>query len=142
MTSPVCYYIILLVFRYFQRHVLRVIVFLFVLRRPSPSISELDAAIHSFCEEHHWDQISDKFGKHQYTTDRQIALRCFESLYLITVLKHAFGFPGSFRGINFAPGLNTGGFSAVDWPLGYLLTQNAAREEVAAALEELNERTE
>lgn len=107
--------------------------------RPTPSIAEIDAAVHSFCEEHHWDDISSKFGQHEYTTNNQIALRCFESLYLVTVLKHAFGFPGSFRGINYAPGLNTGGFSAVDWPLGYLLTQMAVKEEVAAALNMLSE---
>lgn len=99
---------------------------------PTPSIGELDHAIHAFCEEHHWDDVSAKVGQHRYTTHNQIVVRCFESLYLINVLKHAFGFPDSFRGVNFAPGLNSGGFSAVDWPLGYFLTTIASAAESEA----------
>ena len=94
-----------------------------IIYRPTPSIADLETAVHSFCESFDWDHVVANFmGKHAFTSNNQMNRRCFQGLYLITLLKQGFGFEDSYSGINFAPSEGSN-VAAVDWPLGFLLMQ-------------------
>ena len=93
----------------------------FVVYRPSPTIADLESAAHSFCESFDWDYVDSNFmDKHNFTSNNQMNRRCFQGLYLITLLKQAFGFHDAYNGINFAPNEGSN-VAAVDWPLGFIL---------------------
>jgi hypothetical protein len=71
--------------------------------RPRSSIDEIEAATHEFCKIP-WDYAKENFlgKKHKYTSDSQLHYRCLESLYIVTLLEHGFGFDGGDQKITLA----------------------------------------
>jgi Golgi apyrase len=85
---------------------------------PTPSLYELKQAVHSFCATD-WDHAQSWLNRaHRYTQDRNVPNRCVESMYLVTLLEHAFGYDEHSRNITFA--LNIEG-REVEWTLGFVL---------------------
>jgi hypothetical protein len=72
---------------------------------PTPSIDELEDAIHEFCLLQ-WDDILDMVatdaGQHKYTFSNQLPHRCLEALYITLLLEDGFGFHGTHRNITLA----------------------------------------
>lgn len=72
--------------------------------RPKPSLRDLESATMRFCG-WQWDTLYNSFvggNKHPYTRDGQLQDRCFESLYILTLLEKGFGFDRDERSITFA----------------------------------------
>ena len=72
--------------------------------RPTPSLEELEQAAFQFCDMQ-WIDVWDSFNgphPHPYTWDFQLPERCFETLYIITLLEKGFGFDRHDRSITFA----------------------------------------
>lgn len=91
---------------------------------PTPTVLELERAVSEFCSFGDWEYIEENWiGKHENTFASQMPVRCFESTYLVTLLRYAFGFSDNFNGINYAPEVD--GVTAVEWPIGFLLTHIA-----------------
>lgn len=88
---------------------------------PNPSINELEAAAHKFCE-FEWSIVESTMipSPHKYTRDDQIVNRCLEGLYLVTLLEYGFGFDGDARDITLA--LEIEGHE-VEWTLGFALSE-------------------
>ncbi|RYH16494.1 hypothetical protein EON65_29995 [archaeon] len=71
---------------------------------PNPSLAELEAAALNFCSMN-WPilkQSAQGANQHPYTLDTQLADRCFEVLYIITLLEKGFGFDREDRSITYA----------------------------------------
>lgn len=76
--------------------------FFFCLCRPSPRIDDLEAAAHAFCALD-WSYVQTSLmDQHKYTKNTQLANRCIESLYIVTLLEHGFGFDGQSRNVTIA----------------------------------------
>ena len=85
---------------------------------PTPTLYELKEAVESFCETH-WEEAKTWLNRaHRYTQDRNVPNRCVESMYMVTLLEHAFGYDEHGRNITFA--LNIEG-QEVEWTLGFVL---------------------
>jgi hypothetical protein len=70
---------------------------------PKPTLAEVEEAAIQFCSQH-WSKVSELFhqDRHPYTRDIQLHDRCFESLYIITLLEKGFGFDRHERTITYA----------------------------------------
>jgi len=90
---------------------------------PTPSIAELEAALSDLCERDWHDDLVHQNGKHRFTRPEVLPLRCFESVYMVTLLKDGFGFAPESRDITFAYEVNE---SEVEWTLGMALSLRAA----------------
>ncbi|KAG5180166.1 nucleoside phosphatase family-domain-containing protein [Tribonema minus] len=94
---------------------------------PRPSLAELTAAVDAFCGVP-WGELAAAGGaagggaaqRHRYTSKRGLAYRCVESVYMVTLLRDAYGFPEHGRNITFA--LEANGME-VEWTLGYMLAE-------------------
>ena len=86
--------------------------------RPTPRIDDIEDAAHEFCR----IDISDirSREKHKYTRDWQVQNRCFEGLYLATILEHGFGIDGTKQMVTLA--LEVEGVE-VEWTLGFALAE-------------------
>lgn len=76
----------------------------FLFLRPKPSLSDLEMAAFQFCG-WNWEELFDSFvnnNPHPFTRQSQLHDRCFESLYIITLLEKGFGFDRHERSITFA----------------------------------------
>lgn len=99
---------------------------LFLLHRPTPTLDELEAAVDSFCAvpwataNATWTRQSGSPLAHAWTLDRQLPHRCLETTYLITLLRHGFGFSADSRDITLA--LEVKKFE-VEWTLGFALAE-------------------
>ena len=93
------------------------------MKRPNPSIDEIELATHDFCALD-WDLVKEnmigKDKKHPFTKSSQLHNRCVEALYMATLLEHGFGFDGSHRNITLA--LEVMGHE-VEWTLGFALAE-------------------
>lgn len=71
--------------------------------RPKPSVDELESAAHSFCSAD-WSTVeTSMLGDHAYTNSLDaFAKRCFQTLYMSTLLRYGFGFDGSYNGVELA----------------------------------------
>jgi len=101
---------------------------------PNPTVDELEAAAHTFCQLPWPGDPLDKTtntwkSKHPYSGTKQLPHRCFESLYMSLVLEHAFGFARDARLITFA--LDVEG-NEVEWTLGYALAHATATATLSA----------
>ena len=85
---------------------------------PSPKLNDIQKAAYSFCASG-WDTVSS-YERHQYTKPTQLQNRCFESLYISTLLEHGFGIDGNQRMVTLA--LEVEGIE-VEWTLGYALAE-------------------
>lgn len=89
---------------------------------PAPSLHEVEEAAHHFCGMS-WDALKADYegvDRHAWTTPEQLSDRCFEVLYIITILEKGFGFDKFARSITFA--LEVGG-KEVEWTLGFALAE-------------------
>ena len=93
------------------------------MKRPNPSIDEIELATHDFCALE-WDLVKEnmigKDKKHPFTKSSQLHNRCVEALYMATLLEHGFGFDGTHRNITLA--LEVMGHE-VEWTLGFALAE-------------------
>jgi hypothetical protein len=85
---------------------------------PTPKLNIIEKAAHSFCAVS-WEQIQ-KAEKHKYTRSHQLHSRCFEGLYISTLLEHGFGIDGSQKMVTLA--LEVEGVE-VEWTLGFALAE-------------------
>ena len=90
---------------------------------PTPSIAELEAALSDLCERDWHDDLVHQNGKHRFTRPEVLPLRCFEGVYMVTLLKDGFGFAPESRDITFAYEVNE---SEVEWTLGMALSLRAS----------------
>jgi len=69
-----------------------------------------------------WGQV-ETASPHTWTWEDQLPHRCFEAVYITTILQDAYGFDPDARAITYA--LEVGGME-VEWTLGYALAAMAA----------------
>jgi hypothetical protein len=86
----------------------------------SPTLDEIEHAAHKFCGQE-WAAVNSTNGApHAFTRDELLPYRCVEVVYIHTLLKHGYGFPGDTRNITFV--LDIDGME-VEWTLGYALAE-------------------
>ena len=83
-------------------------------------------ALDSFCQRSWSGDI--EYMQHEYTRAEILPHRCFEAVYIVTLLKDGFGFHPSARDITFTH-LVEG--NEVEWSLGLALSDYAADRTVA-----------
>jgi GDA1/CD39 (nucleoside phosphatase) family len=95
---------------------------------PTPTLSELNAALPTLCAMDWATQLQPLDGTHPYTRASVLPHRCFEAVYMVTLLRHGFGFEADARDITYAFDVND---SEVEWTLGMALQlrANAQRSE-------------
>jgi hypothetical protein len=86
---------------------------------PSPSIQSLFLASTSFCELS-WNEVSSPDVYHRWTWNDQMPHRCFETVFIATLLKEGYGIHPKERAVTYA--LELEGME-VEWTLGYMLSQ-------------------
>lgn len=74
--------------------------------------------MHAFCRMDWTDEGKHLKSRHRYTTDERLQFRCLEANYILTLLRHGFGFESHHRNITLA--LEVEG-TEVEWTLGYAL---------------------
>lgn len=84
---------------------------------PNPSLHELSNAIESFCAKDWFEEVmtSHEINMHEFTRAEILAERCFESVYIVTLLRDGFGFDIHSRDITYS--FHVDG-SEVEWSLG------------------------
>lgn len=98
---------------------------------PRPSIDELSNALDGLCSRHWKGDLEDiQHNAHQFTRAAVLPHRCFESVYMVTLLRDGFGFAPESRDIEFTFLVDG---SEVEWSLGMAL---ALRNGGGAASEE------
>lgn len=93
---------------------------------PNPSILELTESLESLCSRH-WqgDLVNIRHNSHEYTREEVLPERCFESVYLVTLLRDGFGFAQDSRDITFTYLLNG---DEVEWSMGMAIASFAAEK--------------
>lgn len=88
---------------------------------PSPSIDEIERAAERFCAQE-WGALNEQAAgqQHAFTRDDLLPYRCVEVVYIHTLLKHGYGFPGDSRNVTFV--LDIEGME-VEWTLGFALSE-------------------
>ncbi len=86
---------------------------------PSPSIDEIESAAQRFCAQE-WGTLNASADTHAFTRDDLLPYRCVEVVYIHTLLKHGYGFPGDSRNVTFV--LDIEGME-VEWTLGFALSE-------------------
>jgi hypothetical protein len=72
--------------------------------RPRPNLIEIEFIVHAYCELQ-WGVLHERYrstAMHPYTTTEQLPFRCFEGVYVLTLLKDTFLFNSFSRQIMFA----------------------------------------
>jgi len=91
---------------------------------PNPSIQELTDALDPFClHSWHHDLQPIQHHAHKYTSPNILPHRCFEAVYIVTLLRDGYKFPLSSRSITFAHLLHG---NQVEWSLGMALSLHDA----------------
>lgn len=90
---------------------------------PNPSIGELSSALNSLCSRSWQDDLYNVRDTHEYTAEEVLPERCFESVYLVTLLKDGFGFAEDSRDITFTYLLNG---DEVEWSMGMAIASFSA----------------
>jgi len=87
---------------------------------PNPSIEELGNALDGLCSRKWYGDLEEnQQSSHSFTSASVLPHRCFESVYIVTLLRDGFGFLPQSRDIIFT---NLVKGSVVDWSLGMALT--------------------
>jgi len=94
---------------------------------PSPSIDEIETAASKFCAQS-WGSLNTSSTNHAFTRDDLLPYRCAEVVYIHTLLKHGYGFPGDSRDVTFV--LDIEGME-VEWTLGFALSEVPLDQEEA-----------
>ena len=101
---------------------------------PTPSINELSDALDGLCRRSWTGDLEDiAHDAHAFTQADALPHRCFEAVYLVTLLRDGFGFDPEARDITFSFLVDG---SEVEWTLGMALTLKAAegQEEVESEI--------
>jgi len=99
---------------------------------PNPSIEELGTALDGLCSRKWFGDLDDiKHNAHTYTSASVLPHRCFESVYMVTLLRDGFGFLPQSRDITFTYLVNG---SEVEWSLGMALALFAKEENPAVTI--------
>lgn len=99
---------------------------------PTPSISELTSALDSLCERQwHGDLENIKDDAHDFTRAEVLPDRCFESVYIVTLLRDGFGFDLHSRDITFTFLVDG---SEVEWSLGMAISSFAEESDPAVSI--------
>ncbi len=95
-----------------------------ILSWPKPSLHELSNAIESFCAKDWFEEVmtSHENNMHEFTRAEILAERCFESVYIVTLLRDGFGFDIHSRDITYS--FHVDG-SEVEWSLGMAIKSYA-----------------
>jgi len=89
---------------------------------PAPSIRDLTQVSKRFCDMD-WSDVEGKYGAlHDWSYAEQLPGRCFEVVYITSLLQYGFGFDPDSRDITYA--LDVDGME-VEWTLGYALSHLA-----------------
>jgi Golgi nucleoside diphosphatase len=101
---------------------------------PKPSIHELSAAVESFCSKHWLHDIKHKVGDdlHEFTRAEILSERCFQSVYIVTLLRDGFGFDVHSRDITYSFLVDG---SEVEWSLGMAIALYAEEGNSSTSLE-------
>ncbi len=88
---------------------------------PNPSLHELSMAVESFCSKHWVDDLLNDHGldRHRFTQGNRLSERCFESAYIVALLRDGFGFDVHARDITYSFLVND---SEVEWSLGMAIS--------------------
>ena len=101
---------------------------------PNPSLHELSVAVDSFCSQHWLDEILNKHDDgddfHEFTRVDILSERCFESVYIITLLRDGFGFDIHSRDITYTFLVDG---SEVEWSLGMAISLFAGRNDLTSS---------
>ncbi len=96
---------------------------------PRPSLEELHNALYGLCSRNWYGDLYEiQHNSHQYTRAEVLPHRCFESVYMVTLLRDGFGFDPSARDITFTFLVDG---SEVEWSLGMALALHADRRDLA-----------
>lgn len=98
---------------------------------PTPSLDELHNALYGLCSRSWYGDLYDiQHNSHKYTRAEVLPHRCFESVYMVTLLRDGFGFDPSARDITFTFLVDG---SEVEWSLGMALALRAERTDSSNA---------
>lgn len=87
---------------------------------PSPTLEELSMAIPHLCElQWNGDLEFYQHSTHKYTRPDILPHRCFEAVYLVTLLRDGYGFDPRTRDISYIFDVQS---SEVEWTLGHALS--------------------
>ena len=87
---------------------------------PTPSIEELSQALSTFCGREWTGDLEDiQHTAHIHSRAEILPHRCFESVYLVTLLRDGYGFHPSSRDITFSFHVHQ---SEVEWSMGMALS--------------------
>eukprot|EP00537_Pseudo-nitzschia_pungens_P001454 CAMPEP_0172357702 /NCGR_PEP_ID=MMETSP1060-20121228/2057_1 /TAXON_ID=37318 /ORGANISM="Pseudo-nitzschia pungens, Strain cf. cingulata" /LENGTH=604 /DNA_ID=CAMNT_0013078511 /DNA_START=313 /DNA_END=2127 /DNA_ORIENTATION=+ len=92
---------------------------------PNPSIDELQNALDGLCSRNWQGDMELQEGIHSFTRKEVLPHRCLETVYMVTLLKHGFGFHPSSRDITFTFLIDG---DEVEWTLGLALAMNAEEQ--------------
>ena len=100
---------------------------------PTPSIEELYNALTGLCSRD-WesDLVHIQHNSHTYTRAEVLPHRCFESVYMVTLLRDGFGFRPESRDITFTFLVNG---DEVEWSLGLALDMHAENHKSAMEMQ-------
>lgn len=94
---------------------------------PNPSIKELSDALQGLCGRSWKEDLGNIKGRaHKYTVAEVLPDRCFESVYMVSLLRDGFGFHSSSRDIIFTFDIDG---SEAEWTLGMALSIYAEEQE-------------
>jgi len=100
---------------------------------PNPSIEELGNALDGLCSRKWYGDLEEnQESLHSLTSASILPHRCFESVYIVTLLRDGFGFLPQSRDITFT---NLVKGSVVDWSLGMALALFAQEVSPAVTVE-------
>eukprot|EP00934_Nitzschia_sp_Nitz4_P007777 Nitzschia sp. Nitz4//scaffold5_size260463//162500//164180//NITZ4_000994-RA/size260463-augustus-gene-0.36-mRNA-1//-1//CDS//3329555376//7767//frame0 len=94
---------------------------------PTPSIQELQDALYGLCSRDWQGDMEHLHDAHSFTRKEVLPHRCFETVYMVTLLKEGFGFDPESRDITFTFLVDG---SEVEWTLGMALSMHAVETAV------------
>lgn len=99
---------------------------------PTPSIGELTDALDILCSRKwHGDLEHIQHNSHEFTRAEVLPDRCFEAVYMVTLLRDGFGFEWDSRDITFTYLVDG---SEVEWSLGMAISHFAEEETPAVTV--------
>lgn len=101
---------------------------------PSPTLEELSQALPGLCSRQ-WEGDLEFYQQstHKFTRPEILPHRCFEAVYLVSLLRDGFGFDPKARDVSFIFDIDG---SEVEWTLGMALLSHSATKPLAIKGEE------
>lgn len=99
---------------------------------PNPSIGELTDALDHLCSRNWYGDLENiQHNSHEFTRAEVLPDRCFEAVYMVTLLRDGFGFEWDSRDITFTYLVDG---SEVEWSLGMAISHFAEEESPAVTV--------